>query len=296
VVVQRSCSNKDHSRPPPSFDDFFEKIEHYVGLFAAPAMERYPDAPLLTFRSVEVLPDSVFKFQDTLTSLAQLGDLAAKFANEVIAIIGLGGTGAYLLDFMTKTPVREIRGFDNDAFHVHNAFRAPGKVEVAEFDKSKADVYRARYENFRHGLTCEAKFIDVAAQDDLDGVTFAFVCVDKGSSRSGIFDTLLTKAIPFIDVGMGLHRQHGSLTGMMRATYYSPERGQELRGMQLAEMSDAPDDEYRTNIQIGELNALNACFAIIKYKQLRGFYADVTSDVHVLFDVSDLRVVGDTFA
>jgi tRNA A37 threonylcarbamoyladenosine dehydratase len=51
-----------------------------------------------------VAGDSVFKLHDTLTSRAEIGDLAAVFKDEVVAIIGLGGTGSYLLDFMAKTP------------------------------------------------------------------------------------------------------------------------------------------------------------------------------------------------
>ena len=47
-----------------------------------------------------------------------------------MAVIGLGGTGAYVLDFFVKTPVREIRAFDLDAFHVHNAFRSPGRLKT----------------------------------------------------------------------------------------------------------------------------------------------------------------------
>ncbi|MDI2077801.1 hypothetical protein ABIF68_004213 [Bradyrhizobium japonicum] len=62
----------------------------------------------------DVIGDSVFKFRDTLTSHAEIGDLAALFKDEVIAIIGLGGTGCYILDFMVKTPVKEIRGLDGE--------------------------------------------------------------------------------------------------------------------------------------------------------------------------------------
>jgi hypothetical protein len=39
----------------------------------------------------------VFKFQDTLTSRAEIGDLSALFKDDVVALIGLGGTGAYVL-------------------------------------------------------------------------------------------------------------------------------------------------------------------------------------------------------
>ena len=51
-------------------------------------------------------------FQDTLTSRAEITDLSAKFKDDVVAVIGLGGTGAYVLDFLVKTPVKEIRAFD----------------------------------------------------------------------------------------------------------------------------------------------------------------------------------------
>lgn len=288
-VVQRSFSNK----PPEGFSNFFDKIESYVTIISGPAQEMYGVSPL-TFRiDKDVAAGSIFKFHDSLTSRAEIGDLAAKFKDDVIAIIGLGGTGAYVLDFIVKTPVREIRAFDPDPFHVHNAFRAPGHLEEGELGKPKGNVYNARYENFRLGLHIESRFIDASAGDSLTGVTFAFVCVDKGSSRSAIFDLLISKKIPFIDVGMGLDRQRGALAGMLRATYYSADTAPAIRAMELAEMVDAPDEVYRTNIQISELNALNACLAVVRYKQLRGFYLDENQMYQMLFGVNDLRLIGE---
>ncbi len=288
VVVERSFSNKPTAAG--RFLDFFEKIESYTNIISGPAIERF-DANPYTFRSSDAGPtDEIFKIHDTLTSRAEISELSAKFNQDIVAVIGLGGTGAYLLDFLVKTPVREIRAFDLDQFHVHNAFRSPGKLELAELGTPKAEVYRARYENFRHGLKITPKFIDAECAEDLDGVTFAFVCVDKGSSRAGIFDVLLARRIPFIDVGMGLNRKHGPLGGMLRATYYSAQRGQETRDMQLAELSEDPENLYRANIQIGELNALNACMAVIRYKQLRGFYLENDPAYHYLFRIGDLKV------
>ena len=149
------------------------------------------------------------------------------------------------------------------------------------------------YDNFRTGLNLSPKYIDASCAEDLNGVTFAFVCVDKGSSRAGIFDLLISKGIPFIDVGMGLLRQEGALNGMLRTTYYSPERAQEMRDKGLAELVDGPNDLYRTNIQIGELNALNACLAVILFKQLRGFYLQELPCYHLLFGVGDLKMYHD---
>ncbi len=294
VVVQRSFSNK----PTASgrFSNFFEKIESYTNIISGPAIERF-DANPYTFRSVDTGPtDETFNIHDTLTSRAEISELSAKFSQDVVAIIGLGGTGAYLLDFLVKTPVREIRAFDLDQFQVHNAFRSPGKLEQSELGTPKAEVYQARYENFRHGLKITPKFIDASCAEDLDGVNFAFVCVDKGSSRAGIFDLLLSRRIPFLDVGMGLNRKHGPLDGMLRTTYYSADHGQATRDMQLAELSEDPENLYRTNIQIGELNALNACMAVIRYKQLRGFYLEEDPAFHYLFHISDLKVVSESWS
>lgn len=289
VVVQRSFSNKPVVTG--RFEDFFAKVESYTALISGPAMERHGVSPY-TFRSdTEDAESGVFKLTDSMSSRAEIVDLSDLFVNEVVAIIGLGGTGSYVLDFMVKTPVREIRGFDVDAFHVHNAYRSPGRLSSDELGKPKAVVYAERYDNFRHGLKIQAKRIDASCVEELEGVTFAFVCVDTGSSRTAIFDLLIAMKIPFIDVGMGLKRKNGSLAGQARVTYYPPEKALELRALNLAEMHDGPEDMYRTNIQIGEFNALNATLAVTLYKQLRGFYFTEAGLVQLLFRLSDMNII-----
>lgn len=291
VVVQRQFSNKPLVNGQlVGFPDFFAKIESYVNIISGPAMELHNVTPY-TFRTVEaVAEDPIFKIHDTLTSRAEIVELSAKFQNEVVAIIGLGGTGAYLLDFLVKTPVKEIRGFDLDDYHVHNAFRSPGSLGENEFRCKKADVYQARYENFRHGLFLQKKFIDASCAEDFAGVTFAFVCVDKGPSRSAIFDLLMAKKIPFIDVGMGLKRKNGSLSGMVRTTFYSAEDAQKVKDKGLSELGERPENLYGTNIQISELNALNAALAVIRFKQLKGFYREDAANYQLLFGVTDLKI------
>jgi len=218
--------------------------------------------------------------------------LAAVFKDEIVAIIGLGGTGCYVLDFMVKTPVKAIRGFDGDVYHVHNAFRSPGRLDETDLGKGKAEVYRLRYDNFREGLALHQKYIDRTSVADLTGVTFAFVCVDKGSARAEIFDLLIGLGIPFIDVGMGLNRKQGALSGTLRATHYAVDNAVNVRKLELAEMADNPDDIYRRNVQIPELNALNASMAVIRYKQLRGFYVDDNTPDHLLMGVENLHTFG----
>ena len=292
VVVERSFSNKP--KAAGRYADFYEKIDTYVGLISAPAIERFGVSPF-TFRASEdeEQQQGPFKFRDTLTSRAQIADLAGLFDNDVVAVIGLGGTGAYLLDGLVKTPVAEVRGFDGDEYHVHNTFRSPGRVDEAELGRSKADVYRERYDNYRHRLRIEARYVDETSADAFKGVTFAFVCVDKGAARGAIFELLISLGIPFIDVGMGLNRKHGPLNGQLRVTHYSVEDGARMRDRGFAELADTPGDFYRANIQIGELNAMNACLALIRFKQIRGFYLEERPIDHLLFGIGDLELVGD---
>jgi hypothetical protein len=287
VDVERQFSNK----PDAGYVDFFDKIDRYATIICGPAMELHGVTPL-TFRTYDdAAGDSIFKFRDMLTTRAEIDDLTAAFKDEVVAVIGLGGTGGYVLDLIVKTPVREVRGFDADGYHVHNAYRSPGRLQGEELGMTKAEVYANRYENFRHGLKIETKFIDSASQEELAGVTFAFVCVDKGTARAAIVDLLIAKGIPFIDVGMGLARRGGPIKGSMRVTHFAKDRAAEVRAMQLVPTHDAPDDIYKTNIQIAELNALNACLAVILYKKQLGFYVDDEPLYNLLFEVGDMRIM-----
>lgn len=297
LQVQRCFSSKpvDQNGRLRPYIDHFEKIEHYVSMFSGPAIQKHPQITPkpLTFNRYDDIGESVFKYRDTLTSRAEINDLSQKFKEDTVAVIGLGGTGSYILDFLVKTPVREIRGFDADFFYVHNAYRSPGRLINDELGKPKATIYQARYENFRTRLVLKPLYVDKSSSRELDGVSFAFVCVDKGESRKNIFSLLTEMKIPFIDVGMGLDRDNGPIEGMARVTYYPVDTAQALIEKDLCPMADYPDDEYKINIQTSEINALNASLAVIKYKQIRGFYCDENLDYNILFDINDSRIVGE---
>jgi len=293
VVVQRSFSNKP--KAAGKYIDHYHKIESYVAMISGPAISKFNANPY-TFRVCDEAPeDPIFKFRDTLTSRSDLGDLSEKFADEVVAIIGLGGTGGYILDFMVKVPVKEIRGYDHDFYHVHNAYRSPGRLEEDELGLSKAEVYQYRYQNFRNGLSIKNACIDGASRDELAGATFVFVSIDNGDARREIFDLLIDLKIPFIDTGLGLKRSSdGSLSGMLRATFFPVDTAEKVREKKYANESEDPDNLYKSNIQISELNAMNACFAVLQFKQLKGFFCSGGDFLNTLFNVSSFSLVRDT--
>ena len=57
-------------------------------------------------------------------------------------------------------------------------------------------------------------------------------------------------------------------------------------------MVDDPDDIYRRNVQISELNALNAAIAVVRYKQLIGFYVNDNKLYHLLMGIENLHTFG----
>jgi hypothetical protein len=122
-------------------------------------------------------------------------------------------------------------------------------------------------------------------------VTFAFVAVDRGDARSEIIDLLAKLGIPFIDVGMGLHRKGGALSGLLRTTYFPADSIDAIRAKKWVPEIEDPENEYKTNIQISELNALNAALAVARYKQLRGFYLETDDNLNLLFSTESFALM-----
>jgi len=113
------------------YENYYDKITNYIGMIEGHAKAIDPAATSKTFRAIPTSEsESPFKYFDTATSRAGIGAVSEKLAIGRIAIVGLGGTGSYVLDMVAKTPVGEIHPFDGDAFYNHNAFRAPGAASV----------------------------------------------------------------------------------------------------------------------------------------------------------------------
>jgi len=98
--------------------------------------------------------DAVFKYIDTASSRAGIDLVAKKLALKRVAIVGLGGTGSYVLDLVAKTLVKEIHLFDGDTFFQHNAFRSPGAPAGEELraKPNKAAYFRDMYSKMRLGI------------------------------------------------------------------------------------------------------------------------------------------------
>ena len=249
-----------------------------------------------TFKVIESKEnESVFKYLDTNSSRAEINVITAKLENLKIAIVGLGGTGSYVLDFTAKTPVREIHLFDKDLLLDHNAFRSPGAASLQELEAQpkKVNYLHGIYSNMRDGIIPHEYHLCAANADELNGFDFVFICVDDGPSKRTIIDKLAALGIAFCDVGMGVQAIDNALTGCVRTTTGTAKQHAHIAGK--ISFADTGENDYALNIQIAELNALNAAYAVIKWKKLLGFYHDLEHEYHSVYEINTGKVVNDDF-
>jgi hypothetical protein len=291
IHVSRSFSNK----PKDGYRDYHHKMSTYASILSGPAEAIDPSVTAKSFIAIKSdTPDTPHHYVDTASSRAGIHRLSAKLADEVVAVIGIGGTGSYTLDFVVKTPVKEIRLFDGDRFLQHNAFRAPGAptLETLTEAPSKAEYWRDIYSAMHRKVVAYPHNLTAATAHELEGVTFAFVCIDGGEGKAEVIRSLEERNIPFVDVGIGVQMIEDRLIGVVRTTTSRPG----MRGHLRTRISFGDADignEYDTNIQIAELNALNAAFAVIKWKKLRGIYLDLEGEHHSTFTIDGNSVIND---
>src|SRR5579871_1972852 len=219
------------SKPPGGYPDYFAKMSTYAAILSGPAEVLKPGISPKTFKVPDEEENSVFNYTETASDRAGIGALTEKLANECVLIIGVGGTGAYTLDLVAKTPAREIRIFDDDEFLQHNAFRAPGAPSLEELRDApkKVDYLKRIYSRMHRNIIAHAVSIDASNLHLLEGGTFAFISMDAGEAKRAIIAKLEAMGIPFIDVGMGLELTDGSLGGILRVTTSTPEKRQHVQ-------------------------------------------------------------------
>lgn len=273
------------SKPDGGYTDYYHKMTTYAAILAGPATVLKPDATARVFRVPDDEEDSVFNYTETASGRVGIGALTELLETEQIAIIGLGGTGSYILDLVAKTPVREIRVFDGDEFLQHNAFRAPGAPSIGELREApkKVDYLKGIYSRMHSGIIAHPISLTPATVHLLEGVTFAFLSMDAGEAKREVVARLEAIGASFVDVGMGLQLDEGSLGGILRVTASTPAKRDHVHQGRIPFTGGGADDVYASNIQVADLNALNAVLAVIKWKKLRGFYRDLEGEHHCTY-------------
>ncbi|WP_037602038.1 ThiF family adenylyltransferase [Streptacidiphilus rugosus] len=275
------------SKPGPSgYPDQYSKVTAYTRMIADQAQAVDPTVtatPGAAWQEIE--DDSPFVYRDTATSRAGLAAINRRFRGHRIAIVGLGGTGGYILDQVAKTEVDSILLIDGDHFDNHNAFRAPGaaSLEILRGRPNKASYFASIYSQMHRGITTCEEFLDEENLGVLAGATFVFLASDDALSKVAIMNWLDARDVAYIDVGLGVEEVDGQLTGLLRVSTMLSGRRAQARSRIPA---PAPErDDYDRNIQTADLNALNAILAVVRWKRYLGVYADATEEAFSTFSL-----------
>lgn len=252
------------------------KVRRYVDTLSDPAKEIDPSVTAQTRKIIEDEDDnSPFVYQDTNSGRAQIVAITDKLKGLKIAIIGLGGTGSCVLDLISKTPVNEIHIFDDDEFSLHNAYRAPGAPTKEQLCRRmlKIDYLAEIYSRLHKRITTHQDRVDSNNVNKLEGFDFVFLCVDPSPDKAKIVEFLVSKKIPFVDTGLDLLKTpDDKLTGMVNLITVTPDYNNHID--KIPTKSGGDNELYESNIQIIELNMLNAISAVIRWKKYYGFYLD----------------------
>lgn len=295
LIMNFSFSNK----PQGGYKDHYEQVSRYVKIISDPACAINPNLTAKTFRTIEDTDDeNVFQYTDTNESRANIVSINNKFRGQKIAIIGLGGTGSYILDLVAKTPVEEIHLFDGDVFSQHNAFRCPGAAMKEDIDSNipKVTYLHKLYSNIHKGIFAHDIYVTEQNINELmESISYIFICVDSNNVRGTLIKSLVKMNKIFIDVGLGIQITNDEmLIGTTRVTTGSPEKYDHLsKRVSLTKNDDNVVNEYNTNIQIADLNALNAVMAVIKWKKMSNFYQDITNEYHSTYTINDGELINE---
>lgn len=274
-----------HLSAKDDYPDYYEKVTRYVSIISnqAKAIDDTVTAQIFLFVEQDPEVPSVFNYIDTNSTRAEISPISEKLAGQKIGIIGLGGTGSYILDFVAKTPVAEIHLFDSDNFLQHNAFRAPGAIGKERFQEhlKKVAYFAEIYSGMHRHIIPHPYNVTTDNIKELEIFTFIFLSMDSGPQKKAIIQFLEERAIPYIDCGLGMENIDNSLKSQIRVTSSSTLKNDHVK--KYVSFEEPGEDIYDKNIQVADLNCLNAVMAVIRWKKLYGFYHDLDKEHHCTY-------------
>ena len=272
------------------YKSFEEKVQTYLDTITAPALADYPDATRHQGIKVKAAAqDSPLRYPDTMSARYQMNDVSSLLRGKKAAIVGLGGTGSYILDLIARTHLERIGLFDDDKVHIHTIFRIPGFIPNA-IEGLKVEALERQYGQWHAGIEAVPERITMENIERLRGFDFVFVSVDDGPARKLIVDWLSAEGIPYVDCGMGLDRSKVGLSGFVRITGTDRSAFERNAGTARLPVENAKNDEYRKQAQITELNALNAVMAVIRFKQHFKLLDRESESTWHIFDTATLEI------
>lgn len=243
------------------YEDAWEALNNYVkriyALFLGqPASEGERDQRPYTF---DVLGDQLPEAVEWRRPLAQ----------ECVTIVGLGGVGAWIADFVVKADPREVHGWDYDCIEPKNILRMPGGLDPTVWiDRPKADWFQETYSLIHTGVHGHnVKVLPESVQGVIQGTTFAFVAVDDAKDRMMVCDALANAGIPFVVVGLSPVRRDKRVKVSMRIV--TAHVGVSSWRQAIPQVGQAGQDDYGS-LDLPDVYSMAAGWAIQAWRKMRG--------------------------
>ncbi|MCY3736833.1 MAG: ThiF family adenylyltransferase [Gemmatimonadaceae bacterium] len=262
-----------------AFDVVHRYAKHIVGAVSAAG---YSEPTALAM-------SDPFHIPNTFETRAAIAPVQDRIRGQRIAIIGLGGTGAYLLDVISKTPVSEIHLLDSDCVDWHTLKRAPGAPTAEEIEQVrsgtllKVHYYHSKYGAFRAGIhphpvrvDSPSMFSEFVSDHAID---YTFVCIDQltdgdSARQDAVYRAVTEAGVPFIDSGVSITLEGCTVRGAVTTSAYDAGSDAWKDAIPNARLvGGAPG--YR-NVQLPEVNAAAAAFAVMEWRRRTGQYVSET--------------------
>ncbi len=279
----------------------YHKMTSYLDMISAHARSQDPSVTAITHPANEDDdPEGPYEYLDSASSRAGIAAITDKLRLAKVVIIGLGGTGSYVLDLIAKTPVGSIHLYDGDDMFTHNAFRAPGaaNIQLLRERPKKVNYLTDVYSKMKRNLVPHAEHVTEANIDELRDADFVFLTMEGNQTKRHIVEKLLGFKIPFIDVGIGLNIVGDQIQGAVQTITRTPAddaRKAERHGSAF-DTADEHEEVYDLNVQVADLNALNAALAVIRWKKLFGFYGDLEDEHFSIYTIDGNHLLNEDFA
>ena len=244
-----------------------------------------------------------FRIPNTFEARAAVGPVQDRIRDQRIAIIGLGGTGSFVLDLMVKTPVAQIHLLDGDRMDWHNFMRAPGAPTCEEIESQrregplKVEYYLAKYAGLRDGVHAHGVRVGdpggFAEFMSAHPVDFAFVCIDQEQDSDSprqdmVYSALSEAGVPFVDSGVSITLSNDQVGGAVTTSVYSA--GSTAWQGYIPNARVFGDASGYRNVQLPEVNSLAASLAVMEWRRWTEQYASDSSGCLHRFRLENGRV------
>ncbi len=264
------------------YEDAWEALNNYVRQIYALFLDR-------PVSSKEAVPRP-YTFDVLGDQLPEAVDWRSLVAQECVAIVGLGGVGAWIADFVVKADPREVHGWDYDCIEPKNILRMPGGIDPDLWiGRPKADWFQETYSLIHtnaHGHN--VKVLPTNWQEVIEKFTFAFVAVDDAHDRMMVCDALADAEIPFVVVGLSLVRKDKRVKVSMRivTAYVGVSSWREA----IPQVGQAGQDDYGS-LDLPDVYSMAAGWAIQSWRKMRGQFWQKKREECLNYSASDQSLI-----